>query len=145
MAAAIAGAVAFTIVAAPTPASAALPDGYRVETSRDGDSLDMQIVDGAGRYIGWAEFNADPWGDTPGDAIRAHDISGDGLGVEAWLDIDPGSSFQADRIASTRGHTSPYATPWITGNIAEGTRVGLRICLVQGATIYCSGTQYTYA
>ncbi|MEV4536603.1 hypothetical protein AB0J82_22735 [Asanoa sp. NPDC049518] len=143
---ATAGAMALMAAVAPAPAQAAPPPGYTVSTWRYGDDLVMYISNEAGIEIGWAEFQADPNGfEIPGDAIRASDRYADGLGVEAWLDINPGSTFQTDRIASTRGINSPYTTPYKTGNIAEGTRIGLRLCLVQGSLTYCSGTQYSVA
>lgn len=142
---ATAGAMALMVAVAPAPAQAAPPPGYTVSIGRNGDDVVIHIKNEAGTEIGWAEFQADPFGSIPGDAIRASDRYADGLGVEAWLDINPGSTFQTDRIASTRGHNSPYTSPYATGNIAEGTRIGLRLCLVQGSLTYCTGTQYSVA
>jgi hypothetical protein len=138
-------AMALTLVAGETPALAALPEGYRVETSRFGDNVRMEIFNPGGTYIGLGLFQADPSGTVPGDAILACDEYADGLGVEMRMDINPGSSWQTDRVASTRGHNSPYCDGWKTGDIAEGTRIGVKVCLVSGSVEYCTGVQYSYA
>ncbi|MGW1891563.1 hypothetical protein ACWCP6_15085 [Streptomyces sp. NPDC002004] len=89
-----------------------------------------------GKYAGLAEWNADPGVDAPGDALRAVDPLADGWGVEAHL-LDP------SRVASTRGHDARYISPWKSGDIPEGTKVWVRLCMVKGdledCTIFYSG------
>lgn len=66
----------------------------------------------------------------PGDAIIAFDDTADGLGVEARL--------STGRIASTRGHNSPYSSGWKGGDLPENHSYGLRGCLVQGDWEACT-------
>ncbi|MET9429645.1 hypothetical protein [Streptomyces sp. NPDC003036] len=90
---------------------------------------------------GYGSFTADPdpARDTPGDSVMACDRAADGWGVQAELDINAVSpfSFDADRIATTRGESSPYCDI-VTGNIAEETPVSLRVCLVKGTEKKCT-------
>lgn len=74
---------------------------------------------------GYGEWNADPSGSTPGDAIRACDTSADGDGIKVSLDIDRDTI--EDRWASTAGHTAGYCSPWASGNIGEGTTVWVTV------------------
>lgn len=97
-------------------------------------SLDAK-VDGV--YAGSAIWSQDPGGDIngdgkedPGDALIAYDALADGMGIEARLDTG--------RIASTRGHGSPYWSPWKTGNLGEGTAHRMKVCLVKGDWESCS-------
>ncbi|MFF7653677.1 hypothetical protein ACFZCY_28270 [Streptomyces sp. NPDC007983] len=99
-------------------------------------------VDGV--YSGSAIWSQDPGGDAngdgkedPGDAIIAYDGSADGMGIEARL--------ETGRIASTRGHGSPYWSPWATGNLGEGTAHSMKICLVKGDWESCSSWVTVYA
>lgn len=84
-----------------------------------------------GVYAGTGFWSQDPGGDIngdgatdPGDALIAYDGAADGLGVEARLDTG--------RVASTRGHGSPYWSDWKTGNLAEGSKHSMKVCLVKG-------------
>ncbi|MFI0814301.1 hypothetical protein ACH4TX_08800 [Streptomyces sp. NPDC021098] len=84
-----------------------------------------------GAYAGTGIWSQDPGGDIngdgatdPGDALIAYDGAADGLGIEARLDTG--------RVASTRGHGSPYWSAWKTGNLAEGARHTMKVCLVKG-------------
>lgn len=82
---------------------------------------------------GYGQWNPDPSGSIPGDSIRACDTTADGYGIETWLDINRNGSI--DRIASTRGHNSPYCSPWASGNIAEGTPVTVYVLKRVGDTV----------
>ncbi|MFI7070561.1 hypothetical protein [Micromonospora sediminicola] len=95
----------------------------------------LEYYAGDGSLRGRGYFQADPNAGAPGDAIKACDVSADGYGIEVQMDINPDASpyWQTDRVATTRGQNSPYCTPWVTGNIAEETKVELKICLVKGA------------
>lgn len=42
------------------------------------------------------------------------------------------------RVATTRGHASPYTSPWNTGDLAEGTDVYIQLCAVRGDYRSCS-------
>lgn len=76
------------------------------------------------------EYAGTGYFDEYGDRIKACDMNDDGLGVEVKLDI--GRDGDYERVVDTRGHASVYCSPWRTGNIAEGTRVTIRVCLVNG-------------
>ncbi|MFK4149754.1 hypothetical protein [Streptomyces sp. NPDC004065] len=108
-------------------------------------SVEMTAYSPDGSVGGYGYFNADPSGSIPGDAIQACDVKADGIGIEVRMDIDPGSSWHTDRTASTRGHDSPYCSPWKSGNIAENTLVGLKICVVKGSWEDCSPVRYARA
>ncbi len=80
----------------------------------------------------WGNFNQDPVDhpgnnqDVPGDAIRACDVTGDTWAVTAWLDVNRNGTW--DRTVTTSGHVSDYCSPWKTGNLAENTKVTLKVC-----------------
>ncbi|MER7456884.1 hypothetical protein [Micromonospora sp. NPDC126480] len=132
------------------PAHAALGTGYWVRTStflRGADKSEsydrgFDVFNKNDKLIGIVWFNSDPVGDDPGDALQACDYEADGVGIEIQMDINPGSTWQTDRIATTRGHNSPYCSPWATGNIGENTLVKVRACVVQGTESWCSAPQY---
>lgn len=155
MALAALAATALTLVAGQSPALAALPSDYKVEVSRwyhgsgpaESNTVEITIRNGWNEKVGDGEFRADPdaYG-APGDALGACDDRADGLGVEIRMDIGSSSGVQQiDRLASTRGHNSPYCTGWVTGNIAENTPVAVKVCLVQGDLEYCTGVYYARA
>ncbi|MFC4017086.1 hypothetical protein ACFOW4_03900 [Micromonospora sp. GCM10011542] len=101
-----------------------------------------------GVEAGRGQFQADPFGSEPGDALRACDFNADGYGIEVRMMINPStspSSWRTDRMASTRGINSPYCTPWATGNLTEGTFVGVKICLVKGTFSDCKAPEYGWA
>lgn len=84
-------------------------------------------------------FSADP-GDfsrSPGDAIQACDWKPDGKGVEATLIAN-----DVVRKVSTRGHKSPYCTPWPegSGDIREDIPASVKGCLVKGDVTYVCHT-----
>ncbi|MFE9202044.1 hypothetical protein [Micromonospora sp. NPDC007230] len=145
-AAVIALATTAVVVAAQGPAQAALPSGYWSEMNPTGScstSCTKNIyiyTSGNNTLVGWGQFQADPEGGLPGDAIMACDELADGWGIEMRMDINPTSPWQTDRVASTRGHNSPWCTGFQTGDIAEDTLVGLRMCIVQGTQEYCTPT-----
>ncbi|MFD5075464.1 hypothetical protein [Streptomyces sp. NPDC058371] len=88
----------------------------------------------SGTYAGAMVWNADPGCcDIPGDAFQVVDRYADGWGMEASM-IDPTTG----RVATTRGHSSPYSSPWNSGNLAEGTTVYIQLCAVQGSSWDCS-------
>ncbi|MER7885009.1 hypothetical protein ABTY35_19550 [Streptomyces fimicarius] len=92
-------------------------------------AITMTLKDGGGKGY----WSADPSGNTPGDAIKACDDEDDGWGIQLELDINRDGT--TDRIATTRGHKSPYCSPWKTGDIKEGTEVTLRLYKVKGKEI----------
>ncbi|MFF7340155.1 hypothetical protein ACFZAT_22825 [Streptomyces sp. NPDC008163] len=89
-------------------------------------------------FGGYGEWNADPYGAAPGDSIRACDTDADGWSIEVKLDIGRDGTW--DRTATTRGHTSPYCTPWKTGDIKEGTPVLVQVANVGGDATYPKGS-----
>ncbi|MGX5182350.1 hypothetical protein ACWKT5_05880 [Streptomyces avermitilis] len=99
------------------------------------------VVDGSfaiaayynGTYAGIMEWNEDPNGPIPGDAFRVSDYNADGYGMEATM-ISPVTG----RVATTRGHASPYTSAWNTGDLAEGTTVYIQLCAVKGDAFSCS-------
>lgn len=109
-------------------------------TYQNGDSVVIYLY-ADGDYAGYVNWNADPTGDAPGDALRAHDGGADGWGVKGTV-MDAWTY----RVASTQGHSSPYTTPWQTGDLTEGTRLLLDACLVKGTEKVCTGYDtYVYA
>lgn len=103
-------------VFAATPAHAA-PEVWVIE-----ETVDYR----AGR----AWWNADPSNPAPGDAIKACDDRADGWGIIVSLDI--GRDGDIDREATTQGHSSGYCTPWVSGDIVEGTPVTIHACKISG-------------
>ncbi|GAA3007575.1 MULTISPECIES: hypothetical protein [Streptomyces] len=99
-------------------------------------SAEPRTVDAV--FGGYGEWNADPYGSAPGDSIRACDTEADGWSIEVKLDIDRDGTW--DRVATTRGHTAPYCTPWKTGNIKEGTPVRVQVTNVGGDATYPKGS-----
>jgi len=93
--------------------------------------------------IGQGWFNADPSGNAPGDAIIACGRHADGLSYAVELDINPKAGhWDTDRVASTHGHRAGYCTGWKLVNIAEETKVALRICMSEGNKFYCETPKY---
>ncbi|MGV9349473.1 hypothetical protein ACWDSD_32695 [Streptomyces spiralis] len=80
-------------------------------------------------YRGSWEWNQDPHDGEPGDAFRVTDSVADGWGVEAVLEISP-----TPRVATTQGHSSPYTSPWATGDLPEGTDYTLSFYIVKNGT-----------
>ena len=42
---------------------------------------------------------------------------------------DASDRFVVERKVSTYGHSSPYTTSWNTGNLTEGSVLGLEVCV----------------
>lgn len=127
-----------TLVAGASPASAA---SITFSTS-SGDGWGQIVVLRDGKHAGYMYWNSDPipelgW---PGDAFNVTDGLDDGYGIEGHLD-----SGTVHRIATTRGHSSPYESPWTTGNIPEGESVLLSVCYVKGTSSTCSKTLVGHA
>ncbi|MEU0008122.1 hypothetical protein ABZ079_28640 [Streptomyces sp. NPDC006314] len=110
----------------------ALTAGAGTANAMDPDgSYTITIHNSSGKVIGYARWNADPQPapDIPGDALIAKDVYADGLGIEAEL--------SNGRIASTRGHDSPYMKI-VPGNLPEGKAYKLRGCIVTSTYRECS-------
>lgn len=140
--------------AAPGPVQSPLPTGYTVKTrtvnrgANSSESYDryIEIYNGVGTLVVSGQFISDPLDGGPGDALKACDSYADGMGAELRMDINPSGGFQrTDRVASTRGHSSPYCSPFATGDMVENTLVALKLCLLKGTTEYCTGTYYARA
>ncbi|MFI1734273.1 hypothetical protein ACH40E_34710 [Streptomyces acidicola] len=92
-----------------------------------------------GARLGAAYFQADPYDvpdpsrpDYPGDAIRACDqVSGDGYGVQAQLDVI-GNDEPIDRRANGTG---AQCSGWVTGNLDEEKPVRVRACQILNGTV----------
>ncbi|WP_443075627.1 transposase [Streptosporangium sp. NBC_01469] len=91
---------------------------------------------------GTAYWSDDPSGSAPGDAIGACDPAADGWGVEVQLDVNRNGT--VDRIATTRGHASPYCSPWATGDLPEGAPVRVRGCQVKGTQRACEDEWHNF-
>jgi len=76
-----------------------------------------------GTFAGQVEWNPDPDDSGPGDTLYAYDPAADGWGVEAHL--------STGRVASTRGHPSPY---WAqkSGNLPEDHNYKMWLKFVKG-------------
>lgn len=90
-----------------------------------------------GTYAGAMVWNADPLngGSIPGDAFQVVDVLSEGWGMEASMIIPV-----TGRVATTRGHSAVYYSPWNTGNLREGAKVAIQLCAVKGAYEHCSFT-----
>ncbi|MFE5208504.1 hypothetical protein [Streptomyces sp. NPDC056600] len=109
------------------------PDGRQIEVLRDGS------------YRGQGLYNADPQDGVqpvPGDAFRACDSYADGKGIEIHRRVG-GGSWQV--MSSTRGKSSPWCDLWNSANLAEGTAIDIRACIVDGDSATCSAAERTYA
>jgi hypothetical protein len=89
----------------------------------------VQTLPGFGGYGKWSP---NPSGSTPGDAIKACDTTGDGWGIQVWLDSDRDG--YVDRKAKTNGHSAPYCSGWKTGNLPEHRTVDVAVIQVKGDT-----------
>ncbi|ANB06625.1 hypothetical protein SAM40697_2666 [Streptomyces ambofaciens] len=72
----------------------------------------------AGNY-GYAQWNANPSGSTPGDSLRACDTNADGYGVKAKAF---NSNYDVVRTASTSGLSAGQCTSWKSGDLPEDNR-----------------------
>lgn len=113
-------------------AAAVVLGGVTLVTGMQGQAMAASTVT-ISHPGGYGQWNPDPSGSIPGDAIRACDNAADGWGIEVWLDINRNGTI--DRIASTRGHDSPYCSSWASGNIAEGTPVDVYVLRRKGDTV----------
>ncbi|MGA5503270.1 hypothetical protein [Streptomyces umbrinus] len=82
----------------------------------------------AGTIQWWADPDAEAG--TPGDTLVATDSLTDGYGIEAHL--------STGRVASTEGHSAPY-TVQDGGNLTEGNKYTMWVCVVKGTFSKCSG------
>lgn len=100
---------------------------FQFEPSGDGNAKVWNIaVYNNGHYAGSANWNGDPRGATPGDALAAYDNLADGYGIVARL--------STGREASTLGHTAGYFTGWVTGNLPEGHHYQMWVSIQKGTT-----------
>ncbi|MFI6649773.1 hypothetical protein ACIBI8_19420 [Streptomyces sp. NPDC050529] len=84
-----------------------------------------------GHSAGAGYWHKDPVSYYPGDSIQAVDSYSDGWAVETIL-YDP------YHTTSTSGHPAPYAGPYKTYNLPEGTSVKIRVCATKGLNATCS-------
>ncbi|MFC4565045.1 hypothetical protein ACFO4E_24580 [Nocardiopsis mangrovi] len=122
-----------TGISAPAAAShITAEDSFRFSFTENSNGAVINVnnntmFESAGNVI-WRQ---DPSGGRPGDALYAGDILADGYGIEGRLSTNP------ERVASTRGHNSPYSVT-VTGNLPEGNTYWLRACVVRGSFEVCS-------
>jgi hypothetical protein len=92
---------------------------------------------------GYGIWQADPEEGRPGDAIRACDDTADGLGITVHLYWSGGGH----RYVTTRGHRSPYCTPWNqgSGNLPEGLEVEVHVLTVKGGRVYDRAIRHFHA
>jgi hypothetical protein len=76
---------------------------------------------------GYGEWNSDPSGSIPGDAMRACDNNSDGYGVTAKLIYN----FDIIRTATTSGHNAGYCSAWKSGDLPEGRKYMLQVFRVK--------------
>jgi hypothetical protein len=77
----------------------------------------------SGHLIGWGLWSKDPAEGEPGDSLRATDDYQDGKGIVAHL--------STGRTASTAGHTYPYTTEWVHGDLPENHTYYIWACTVK--------------
>lgn len=114
-----------TLVAGATTAGAA---GYSLTcalTDSAHNSKLIRIYDSNVNEVGQVEWNGDSVNGDPGDAFRVYDGKGDGWGLEAHL--------STGRTATTVGHTSPYWSPWATGDLPENTDYSIWVVMRNGS------------
>ncbi|GAA3740063.1 hypothetical protein HDA32_002684 [Spinactinospora alkalitolerans] len=125
---------AFTAVAAPAQAASFSFGDYGLQS----DGSRYITIGNSGSDAGVVLWNADPGSNNgwpKGDTLYARDSLSDGYAVEGRVYYDGGGFLL---YAATSGHTAPY-TASKTKNIAEGTRLLLRVCVLQGSSkIACS-------
>ncbi|MYY13611.1 hypothetical protein GT204_33300 [Streptomyces sp. SID4919] len=123
------------LVAVGAPPASAAPS---VTFTSRADPLDMGWAEIVmyinGKRAGTGHWAGDPgdWGSSTGDTIIAHDSASDGYGIQVTLD--------GSRVATTRGHNAPY-TDRASGNLPEGSRHDMEVCVVKGSYSAC-GTVY---
>ncbi|MFF3730332.1 hypothetical protein ACFYXM_08430 [Streptomyces sp. NPDC002476] len=120
-----------TLTAGAGTASAA--PSVTFKTSGSGGDFQIMVLRSDGVAIGYANWYQDPVGSQPGDALAAHDSAADGYGIEAHL--------SNGRVATTRGHNAPY-TDWATGDLPEGSKYTMWVCVVKDTYSNCS-SKYT--
>ncbi|MEW2490647.1 hypothetical protein [Streptomyces sp. NPDC048411] len=107
-----------------TSSSAVVSSGAQlslVQTSA-GNYWHLVAPGGAGEAI-WSQ---DPYNGDPGDALMAYDGLADGLGIHAYL--------SDGRMASTAGHSSPYYSGWVTGDLPEDHWYTMKVCTEKGGS-----------
>ncbi|MER5499035.1 hypothetical protein ABT096_17835 [Streptomyces sp. NPDC002561] len=112
------------------PAAAEDSFSFTYSTLDNGDAVIVAKNNSwGGDAAGTAEWRADPSGSQPGDALTATDVLGDGYGMEAHL--------SNGRVASTRGQSAPYSVTK-TGDLPEGNKYTMKLCIVKGSYEKCS-------
>ncbi|MEW2493103.1 hypothetical protein ACWEQU_03755 [Streptomyces nodosus] len=117
------------VLAGPVSSASAAPDVYFITYTYTDGSARMEVFNN-GSFAGYGAWAADPgdFGSSTGDTLIAYDALADGYGIEATLNDG--------RIATTRGHNSPY-TARTTGNLDEGATRTMKVCLVKGTFSDC--------
>ncbi|MGW1892206.1 hypothetical protein ACWCP6_18385 [Streptomyces sp. NPDC002004] len=129
IAAAVTALAAGLVLAGPVSSASAAPDVYfHTYTYTDG-SARVEVFNN-GEFAGYGSWAANPgdFGSSTGDTLIAYDKLADGYGIEATLNDG--------RTATTRGHSSPY-TDTTPGNLDEGAKRTLTVCLVKGTFSDC--------
>lgn len=91
-----------------------------------------------GTVVGSLTWNQDPAGTVPGDALMLCDLEPDGWGLE--VELVNGGLVEIE--ASTRGHSSPWCTPWKTRNLPENRTWPITVWMVQGTNYRTLDTVY---
>ncbi|GAA2338358.1 hypothetical protein OKJ48_09915 [Streptomyces kunmingensis] len=99
-------------------------------TAQADTSGPLRIPSASGSSPGYVEWNPDPYNGIPGDSMRVCDTKEDGWGITAKLRKDDDGQYN-DRTVTTRGHNSPYCSPWASGNLPENTIVGLWVFMAK--------------
>ncbi|MFI0446269.1 hypothetical protein [Actinomadura sp. 6N118] len=118
------------------PAASAAPNfTFNYDPTNNGYNIypyNGSTIVGAGLWL------KDPSGSYPGDTLVASDTQADGYGVETHLTTSP------QRIASTRGHSARY-DDYASGNLREGAKYYMYVCMVRGDYSNCSNSVAVYA
>lgn len=120
--------LAATVLAGATVVSGATA-AHALQFTPSGDSsAKVWTIDvyNNGHYAGSANWNGDPRGSTPGDALLAYDSLADGYGIVAHL--------STGRTASTLGHTAGYSSGWVTGDLPEGNHYDMWVSIQKGTS-----------
>ncbi len=126
------------VLATNSPAFAA--DEWRSDWLADDVYMNL-IRDGSLRGSGY--FRADPVNSAPGDSFEACDNYADGKGMEVSRKFNGSSTWTV--MASTRGHSAGYCTPYMTDNMTEETYLAVRLCIVEGTHETCGPEKWTRA
>lgn len=91
-----------------------------------------------GTIVGSLTWNKDPAGIVPGDALMLCDLEPDGWGLE--VELVNGGLVEIE--ASTRGHSSPWCSPWKTRDLPEDRTWPVKVWMVQGTNYRTLDTEY---